>query len=558
MAYGLYDGSIESIPGLGGVLQQNRLNDQRTLTNLQQASGAAALGNTLRAQQDDQAIRQILGSGLPPGQVVAGLLKAGPAGVTMATHYLAAQQAQNSVDALKGLDMTNPDALERAALLSPQHAAAFTGMAEKMRQRQADAATHATQVSQATPITEAPTFGIGASGAPAVRANLNIPEPAPGIIPPEVQAQMASGKPFSIGIGPSSNQVENVQRTGGQFAVPMQSADPAIAGAAVSAQNALDASSPLSVKPQHWIDMTNQMQTAEGARAMTRALAGQRDTRAAAGQAITVAGQERRAAAATRREDDAMIRAGLNPDGTPNPASGTLLSPQAIEQAAGRYGLDGTLPSNLGRGVQGVMNTRAILDAAAAAATAKGDTGAASRANQLANKASAAALSQVSRQEGTLGAFEKNALLNADLAVQASDKVDRTGIPVINRWIQAGRTEITGDEDARVFNASNTTFVSEYAKVMSGGSGAAGTTEGFVNRANSLLSTADTPQAYKAIVDRLKLEMSNRMRGFTQEKAELLGGMQGGNTAAPAAQMPSIVNDKGMRLYLRNGQWMPQ
>src|SRR5205085_1463961 len=96
-------------------------------------------------------------------------------------------------------------------------------------------------------------------------------------------------------------------------------------------------------------------------------------------------------------------------------------------------------------------------------------------------------------QEQMVGAFERNATRNADIALANSAKVDRTGVPVVNRWLLAGMKEIAGDKDVATFHQANETFINEYAKIMSGSMGNTAVTDSLRKEARDMLSTAQTP-----------------------------------------------------------------
>lgn len=219
---------------------------------------------------------------------------------------------------------------------------------------------------------------------------------------------------------------------------------------------------------------------------------------------------------------------------TPSPDASTEITDDAIDEAAARYVVDGTFPPNIGRGKQGAVLSAKILSRAAEMAKADGKNPEDSRVTQLTNKASAQALGQITKQEQMVGAFEKNALKNLDIAVQASKDVDRTGVPALNRWILAGKKSLAGDAAVAKFHAANTTFVNEYAKIMSGSMGNTVVSDSLRRETETLLATKDTPEQYKAVTDLMKLEMANRMKGFAEQKAELTGSMKRRATDKPA------------------------
>lgn len=208
--------------------------------------------------------------------------------------------------------------------------------------------------------------------------------------------------------------------------------------------------------------------------------------------------------------------AGLDAKGNDSAGTGGL-SPAAIENAATRYNIDGTLPPQLGRGNQGARDIRAIQNRAAE--LSMGVDPGQLRVNQLDAKASGTALTQLTKSKTMAASFEQTANQNADLALSLSKKLDRTGVPILNAGLQYMRTN-SGSPEAAQWAAANETFVNEYAKIMSGGMGNGATSDSARAKAHELLTTAMTPQQYEGNVKLLQREMQNRMKGFEdQEKA---------------------------------------
>lgn len=239
--------------------------------------------------------------------------------------------------------------------------------------------------------------------------------------------------------------------------------------------------------------------------------------------------------------------------GGPADSAGGKLEGDALDMAADRYRLDGTLPPNLGRGTQGAANTVAVLNRAAAKAKDRGEDGEAARITQLANKANSMALGQLTKQETMVGAFEKNFTRNADLALEQSKKVNRTGVPVINRWILAGKKNVAGDPEVAQFDLYMKSAINEYTKIISGSMGNAAMAEGEIKKVEGLLNSAQTDAQVQAVIAGMKKETDNRMKGFTEQKAELTKSMRGAPAAAPekptpGKTAPAAANAKGWKL----------
>ncbi len=216
------------------------------------------------------------------------------------------------------------------------------------------------------------------------------------------------------------------------------------------------------------------------------------------------------------------------------------LAPEAADAAAGRYLLDGTLPTNLGRGTQGATNTTRILNRAAEIAAQRGDTPEAQRISQLAAKASTAALTDLSKRQAQVGAFERTFSRNADLVESISAKVDRTGVPIVNKWIQAGKRAVMGDPDIVAFDAAIKGAANEYTKIVSGAMGNTALAEGEIKKIENLLSAAQTPEQVRNVLNTMRIETQNRMKGFAEEKASLMSGFQ--RQPAPSPGTPRVVD----------------
>jgi hypothetical protein len=162
-----------------------------------------------------------------------------------------------------------------------------------------------------------------------------------------------------------------------------------------------------------------------------------------------------------------------------------------------------------------------IINRAAELAQANGDSATAAVLGQQANKAGQMALGQLTKQKTLVGAFEKTANKNLDLALQLSDKVDRTGSPIINKGIIHFKQGISGDPDTAAFVNALTSARTEYAKVLSGATGASGVTDSARKESEELFNTAQNPEQLKAAIATAKQEMANRMSSFDQQASEL-------------------------------------
>jgi hypothetical protein len=220
---------------------------------------------------------------------------------------------------------------------------------------------------------------------------------------------------------------------------------------------------------------------------------------------------------------------------------GVALDEPSIAAAAARYRIDGTLPPNMGRGVQGSANTAAILKRAAADAQAEGQAPEAQRINQIANKAAGGALLQLVKQKNLILAFEKNAQKNADLVIQESEKVDRLGSPAIDRWIQAGKKNIAGDAAVARLDTAVRTFVNEYARITTSVTGGGITSDTARKEIEELLRGAMTKEQVKEVVSLMRQEMGNRKQAYDDQERELRASITTGAKPAATTNIDSLL-----------------
>ena len=224
-----------------------------------------------------------------------------------------------------------------------------------------------------------------------------------------------------------------------------------------------------------------------------------------------------------------------------NPVTGDApsITGDTLEMDAWRYLTDGTLPPNMGRGTQGAKQAANIRNRSSELAKEMGMDPSEIRFGNLTNKAAVSAISQLGRARAQILQFEKTAMANADIALAQSNKVDRTGVPLINKYLLAPvKTQLMNDPEFLKLHNATETFISEYARVMGGGYGAAQTTEGAQQRAHTLLNSAHTKEQFEALIGKnglLRQEMRNREKALNDQMDEEKRGLRGGLPQRPGA-----------------------
>lgn len=235
-----------------------------------------------------------------------------------------------------------------------------------------------------------------------------------------------------------------------------------------------------------------------------------------------------------------------------NNAQSSDLSPGALENATVNYMLTGQLPP-IGRGGQGQAQRTAIMNHAADMAQASGVSPAelATRAGQ--QKALQGSLNAYQKRADAMAGQENSFLNNLDQAQKISDLVDRTRSPAINRFLQTGEFE-SGDQDVAALRAALIPVAADYAKIMSGATGAGGTPVSTMEEALSLIRSDLSKGQFNTVAQVLRNDVHNQRLGSLQQlhairdnMSRFGNGSQGGTTAkqTPQEEMAPTPNLPG-------------
>ena len=483
-------------------------NQESQAGELRQAGALQSLMANAEKQRREQSLRQGLAkSGGDPERAMEIALQSGD--------YEAAKQLAPLVEikrkdaetrALSGIDMSDPAALRKAALTLKKPE--FITHAERLEKGQQDEATLRSMQSKQ-------------------------------IVQPDQQEVQQSADQGTPPVQPARN--------GGSFADLMESEIPSIAQAARNYQAQMDSASAKSIPPTYWTNVQKQLQDRETA-LLSRKPSSPHYLQTPDGYvAVSAPG----APAQPVLDNKGNRVKPMNAAGESTPT----ITDDTLAMDAWRYLTDGTLPPNMGRGMQGAAQATKIRNESARLAKEMGMTPDEIRMAQLTNKAQVGAIGQLARAKAQILQFEKTASYNADLALEASKDVWRTGSPLFNKPVQWIRENATGDPKALVFNAATETFVSEYARVMSGGYGAAQTTEGAQQRAHKLLNTSHTDAQFGDVIKQLKREMENRVKALNAQMDEERQNLRRG--VNPRAATPQPVTPPPAAPSASGAGWTP-
>jgi hypothetical protein len=229
-----------------------------------------------------------------------------------------------------------------------------------------------------------------------------------------------------------------------------------------------------------------------------------------------------------------------------------LFTPDAIDYIAHSWMQTGQMPP---MGLGGYETRSAIFNRVAEIAKQTATTPEQIAEKQSAFKALSAELKNLDTRKGQVLSFANTAESNLKIVEELSGTVDRTGIPVVNRWLLAGKKSLAGDPDVAKLNAAVTTAINEYAKVTSSATGGGVTSDQARKEIQDILELAQTPEQVQSVVDILKREMNNRREGFAKEEQVIRAGLQqpatggqgGGQGTSDTGTKPPLSQEEAMK-----------
>jgi len=204
--------------------------------------------------------------------------------------------------------------------------------------------------------------------------------------------------------------------------------------------------------------------------------------------------------------------------------SGQGLSTDAIDNAAWAYVGTGKLPA-VGRGKEGVAQRTAVMNRSAAIAKQAGMSPAELQTVPGRNKALQGSLTNLQKQSDMMEKSEQAFKNNLGVALNLSKKLDRSGSPVVNKWLLGGKAAL-GDPDVAAFDAAITTASVDYARIMSGQTGAGGTPISTAEEARKLIRRELSDKQFSAVADVLNQDIAGQQQAVHAQRGKILSAMQ--------------------------------
>jgi hypothetical protein len=201
----------------------------------------------------------------------------------------------------------------------------------------------------------------------------------------------------------------------------------------------------------------------------------------------------------------------------------------------------GDMPQ-LGMGKQAAAMRQAILARSAQIQQGQGMTGGDSNLLHADVKTATTALGALQKTRNSLNPFLQT-FDGASAQVRALAPQGVGGsAPIFNRWIQAGRTNLQGDPAVSKFNVAINAVANENAKIMSGASGGAISSDSARHEAMGLINNAQTLDQLNGVLDQMHTDTQIRMQSLDDRQAALRNVVAGKGSGAPGA---STTNQPG-------------
>lgn len=211
-----------------------------------------------------------------------------------------------------------------------------------------------------------------------------------------------------------------------------------------------------------------------------------------------------------------------------------------IDAAAQRYRANGTLPSLSGK--EGTAFKKQVLARAAQLDIESNVSAADAVVGQAEGKAVEMSMKQMQKTRDNIDAYERQFQKNMTIAKSAFDKLDNTKMPLLNKWINAGKRNLTGDPDIAAVDTAVKAVVDEFSKIVSGAMGNTVVAQGQIKRVEKLLNDAQSPEQVKAALDVMEQETHNRIKGFDETQAAQRDKLKPKSPSKSEGNKPSVSN----------------
>lgn len=236
-------------------------------------------------------------------------------------------------------------------------------------------------------------------------------------------------------------------------------------------------------------------------------------------------------------------------------------TPEEIEHAAQNYRVQG--PQAL-TGLPPRSPLRAdIVKRAMQLSMAAGETGAAFGARRQEMQADSASLRKMAPMYDAVSAWGKMVDLNGKILKELAEKVDRDGVPVVERFTRAMRRGTNpGEEGADVaeFFAQLQIFNTEAARALTNPNLTGVVTDTSRAEISDLLQRGASPAQINRVVDRLSTDTHNRLKTLEDQYKDIDSRMRSGGGLSSSGAAPQAASPRAMLnnrpIVVNGGKWV--
>jgi len=219
------------------------------------------------------------------------------------------------------------------------------------------------------------------------------------------------------------------------------------------------------------------------------------------------------------------------------------LTDDSVQSQGWNYLLNHQLPP-LGRGQAGMDRQNAIINQANQIAKNLGVSPDEMATTAGRNKAYNASLTAFTKRGDAMQAAEEGFKNNMDNALRLSSQMDRTGSPAVNKWLLGGEENL-GDPSVSAFNLAIRAAAQDYAKIMSGSTGAGGTPISTTEDAVSLFRKELSDKQLNAVANVAYQDIHGQQQANDDQKNRILGRLRSFGTHQVDMQGNSTVDTNG-------------
>jgi hypothetical protein len=219
----------------------------------------------------------------------------------------------------------------------------------------------------------------------------------------------------------------------------------------------------------------------------------------------------------------------------------TTMSPETRRRIAEQVlAGDSTARQNIGRGIQGAADIRAVNEAITQVATERGMSGADIAQAQAEFQGLKAGERALALKQANIETAVREADNMIPLALAASDASKRSGLVTWNKATQRYDAE-TGDPNYARFVAATNSLINIYGRAISGGGKG---TVSDLEHAREILNPAMPPAAYKAAIEQMQAEMQAALKSPGQVRQDMRD-RGGGEGVIPKNDVPASPTEDG-------------